>query len=51
MMKHKKCTVYKGLKVFFYLKLGKVIENMGYRACDRWGVYVYVLGELHRSEF
>ena len=40
-----------GFEGIFYLKLGKVIENMGIQACDRVGVYVYVLGELHRSEF
>jgi len=51
MMKHKKCIVFLGLRVFFYLKLGKVIEIEVGRACDRVGVYVYVLGELHRSEF
>ena len=29
MMKHKKCTVYKGLRVFFYLEWEKVIEMKG----------------------
>jgi len=29
MVKHKKAIVYLGLKVFFYLKLGKVIETKG----------------------
>ena len=51
MVKHKKAIVYLGLKVFFYLKLGKVIETKVEGACDTGGVYVYVLGELHRSDF
>ena len=40
-----------GFEAIFYLKLGKVIETKVEGACDTRGVYVYVLGELHRSEF
>ena len=36
------------IKSIFYLKLGKGDEIKGGQACDRVGVYVYVLGELHR---